>query len=92
VVLITAPIKDGWYDLSEDWHVFPGQFGLALVDGPPRAEGKRFKFFEMFGHRVETMLFDDANTDGYLEALTGWAAENGWQIEAEDRSAVLYRR
>jgi predicted O-methyltransferase YrrM len=92
VVLITAPIKGGWYDLSDDWHVFPGQFGLALVDGPPRAEGKRLKFFEMFGHRVETMLFDDANTDGYLEALTGWAAENGWQIEAEDRSAVLYRR
>jgi predicted O-methyltransferase YrrM len=92
VVLITAPIKGGWYDLSEDWHVFPGQFGLAIVDGPPRSEGKRFKFFEMFGHRVETMLFDDADTDGYLEALTGWAAENGWQIEAEDRSAVLYRR
>jgi predicted O-methyltransferase YrrM len=92
VVLVTAPIKHDWYDLSEDWHVFPGKFGFAFVDGPPRSEGKRIRFLDMFGHRADVLMFDDADSDGYLDAITDWAAAHGMQMQAEDRSAVIYRR
>jgi predicted O-methyltransferase YrrM len=92
IALVTAPIKGDWYDLSEDWQTLPSKFGFAFVDGPPRAEGKRLRFLEVFGDRAEVLMFDDADGDAYLEALTNWAAERGMQIQSEDRSAVIYRR
>ena len=91
VALITAPIKDGWYDLGEDMAALPARFGMALVDGPPRSEGKRLKFLEVLADRCDVLMFDDADTDGYLADLKAWAAANGWLIEAEDRTAVIYK-
>lgn len=89
VVLVTAAIKDGWYDLSADAAAMPERFGLAIVDGPPRYLGDRMKFFDHFGQACDVMLFDDADGDGYLNKLREWAAANGRQVNAQHRVAVI---
>jgi len=92
IALVTAPLKDGWYDLSEDMGTMPERFGLAIVDGPPRSDGKRMAFLDKMADRCDVLLFDDADTDGYLSELTAWAKANGREIQAEDRAAVIYRK
>lgn len=47
--LHTAPLVDGWYDLPDN---LPTDFSVAVVDGPPRQNGERFRFWPMVGERV----------------------------------------
>lgn len=91
VTLVTAPLKDGWYDLG-DTSAFPEAFGLALVDGPPREGNDRMKFFETFGDRCAVILCDDANKPSYAAALTAWATSRGREIKIDGRSAVILPR
>lgn len=90
VMLIDVPIKDGWYDVSEDLDKIPSSFGLGLVDGPPRLLGDRMKFFEQFGEDCKIILCDDADDWSYLENLKEWAATMDLVVETEaDRTAVI---
>jgi predicted RNA methylase len=91
VALITAELKDGWYDLEADMASLPAEFGLAFVDGPPRVHGSRMKFFEVFGHRCEVILCDDADDATYAQKLKAWAAANGRTYQADGRAAVILK-
>lgn len=85
--IVYAPLRDGWYDLSED--KLPESFGLGLVDGPPRYLGDRMKFFDTFGDCVSAVLCDDADDPGYLSALRVWADTKGMVVEHDGRPAVI---
>lgn len=87
VVLVTATIKDGWYDLAGA--AMPEEYGLAFVDGPPRAVSDRMKFFDVFGERCNVILCDDADDPKYAAALTQWAKAHNRQIQIDGRSAVI---
>jgi len=89
VALVTAELKDGWYDLADDMASLPEQFGLAFVDGPPRKDGDRMKFFETFGRRCKVILCDDANNPIYARELKAWAAANGRQYRSDGRAGVI---
>ena len=89
VALVTADLKNGWYDFGPDIDVMPKEFGLALVDGPPRALGDRMKFFEVFGDRCKVILCDDANSPSYSEELKAWAASRGRKFQSDGRAAVI---
>jgi Predicted O-methyltransferase len=90
VVLVTAALKDDWYDLEQDMASLPEQFGLAFVDGPPREHGSRMRFFKTFGLRCKVILCDDANDPNYARELMAWAAANGRQYHADGRAAVIH--
>lgn len=92
IALLSAPLKDGWYDLEAEMHELPDRFGFAFVDGPPRINGSRMKFFEVFGSRCEVILCDDANDADYSRKLIDWAIANGRTYQADGRAAVLYRQ
>lgn len=87
VVLVTAGIKDDWYDLTAD--ELPAEFGLAFVDGPPRALSDRMKFFDVLGDRCHVILCDDADDLKYAAALTKWAKTRNREIQIDGRSAVI---
>lgn len=89
IAIVTATIKDGWYDLSEDMDGLPDKFSLGVVDGPPRYFGDRMKFFDIFGDRCEAFLADDADNAEYSDQLTEWASQNGRTVEINERAAVL---
>jgi hypothetical protein len=89
IALVTAEIKDGWYDLADDMGSLPEQFGLGFVDGPPREGGDRMRFFDVFGHRCKVILCDDANSPSYTLKLKAWAAANGRTFRADGRAAVI---
>jgi hypothetical protein len=92
VVLVTAALKDGWYDLEGDMDSLPKAFGLALVDGPPREGNDRMKFFDLFGDRCNVILCDDANKPSYATALKAWAKSRDREIKIDGRSAVILPR
>lgn len=92
IALITAGLKDGWYDLESEMPSMPEKFGLAFVDGPPRKNGSRLKFFETFGARCEVILCDDANDADYSKQLKEWAKANGRIYQSDGRAAVIYRK
>ena len=89
VALVTADLKDGWYDLELDMGSLPEQFGLAFVDGPPRENGTRMQFFDTFGARCKVILCDDADDAAYARKLKAWAAANGRKFQADGRAAVI---
>lgn len=87
VTLVTTEIKDGWYDLAGV--KLPKQFGLAFVDGPPRAGTDRMRFFDAYGDRCKIILCDDADDPGYAQKLTAWANSRKREIKIDGRSAVI---
>lgn len=90
VALVTAALKDNWYDLDADIEAFPKEFGLAFVDGPPRYLGcDRLRFFEVFGDRCKIILCDDANSPGYAAQLRAWAASKGRKFQSDGRAGVI---
>jgi predicted O-methyltransferase YrrM len=91
IALITAPLKNDWYDLEAEMPNLPEQFGLAFVDGPPRTQGNRMKFFETFGHRCEVILCDDACEAMYAKRMKEWAEANGRTYQADGRAAVILK-
>lgn len=91
IALITAPLKEGWYDLSAEIDGMPERFGFAFVDGPPRKRGTRMKFFETIGPRCDIILCDDANDADYTRLLKAWAAANGRTYRADGRAAVILK-
>lgn len=91
IALITAPLKNDWYDLGAEMPNLPEQFGLAFVDGPPRTQGNRMKFFETFGHRCEVILCDDACEAMYAKRMKEWAEANGRTYQADGRAAVILK-
>jgi predicted O-methyltransferase YrrM len=92
IALVTAELKDGWYDIESDLGAFPKEFGLAFVDGPPRVLGNRMKFFDVFGDRCKVILCDDANSPSYTAQLKAWAASRGRKFQADGRAAVILPR
>lgn len=89
IALVACPLKDGWYDVADDLAELPERFALALVDGPPRMFGDRFKFFDVLADRCEIIIVDDADTPGYAEKLTAWAHANKRGIKIDGRGAVI---
>lgn len=87
VMLVTAPLVDGWYDL--DPTELPKSFGLACVDGPPRQAGDRMKFFDRFGDDCKVIFCDDADDRSYRQKLTEWAKSRGREIQIDGRCAVI---
>lgn len=88
--IIEVPIKDRWYDLSEDEDVIPSRFGMGLVDGPPRYLGTRMTFFERMGQDCDIILCDDVDDDSYLDHVKEWAATQDMVVETEaERIAVV---
>jgi predicted O-methyltransferase YrrM len=93
VALVTAGLKDKWFDIDADLGAFPKEFGLAFVDGPPRYLGcDRMRFFEVFGDRCNVILCDDANSPGYAAQLRAWAASKGRKFQADGRAGVILPR
>lgn len=89
VVLVTAPVKDGWYDLSGDLSSMPASYGLAFVDGPPRELSDRMAFFEAFGRESRVILCDDAKDVSLAGKLRAWAQSKGRTINIDGRAAVI---
>lgn len=92
IAIVHCPIRDGWYDLSEDMGSLPERFAAGLVDGPPRMFGSRMKFFDVFGDRVSAILADDADDTGYAAKLSTWAADHDRTIQVDKRSALILKR
>ncbi|MGI9492770.1 MAG: hypothetical protein ACR2QF_10265 [Geminicoccaceae bacterium] len=93
IALVTCPLKDDWYDLSEDMGALPDRFALALVDGPPRYLAKRMPFFETFGHCSDVIVCDDANEGTYAVDLRKWADIHSREIRIEgSRLAIIMPR
>ena len=85
-----APLVDDWYDL--DAFDLPAKFALGFCDGPPRAFGTRWKFFDRIAPRCSAIVIDDVKTDaGYLRQVAEWAAANGRTFEIHGRAALLLR-
>lgn len=92
IVVVTNPLKDGWYCLDADLPAFPERFALGFVDGPPRALGDRMKFFDVFGGRCDTFLIDDADDKTYAQRLETWASENDRDYHKDERAAMILPR
>lgn len=81
-------LKDGFYDLSDELH--PHDFGLALVDGPPRVIGDRFKFFDILGDRCRVIMVDDMDDPTYSQKVLEWAESRDRGVEwPTTRYAIL---
>jgi predicted O-methyltransferase YrrM len=89
VTLVTAGIKNGWYDLADDLAALPETFAFAFVDGPPRQYGDRMQFFNVFGERSTTILCDDADDKAYAEKMKTWARSRGREMQIDDRAGVI---
>ena len=85
-----APIKDGWYDLSDI--ELPGHFALALVDGPPRYLASRMPFYERLATRCDAIVVDDVDDPTYADEITAWAARHGRQVDFVPERAALIRK
>ena len=44
----------------------PGKYAMAIVDGPPRLIGDRFKFFEEFGGHPALCYWTTHNGGGWV--------------------------
>lgn len=91
IALITCEIKDGWYDLGDDWSELPKKFAVGLLDGPPRMLGDRMRFLEHFGQSTKVILVDDADDKQYASKLSAWAEANSRHIEFGDHRAAVIR-
>lgn len=89
IKLITAELKDGWYDLADIADQLPDTFALAFVDGPPRYLGTRLPFFDAFGERCRVILYDDASDTIIAPGATAWAAAQGREIRKDGRAGVI---
>jgi len=87
IAIVTVPLKDGWYDLSEDRAEMPKKFALGLIDGPPRLMGDRTRFLDEL--ECSVILADDADDAGYADKLKAWAAKSNRPIEIGDRRAAV---
>ena len=90
IAICTQPIRNGWYDLSDI--ELPGEFALALVDGPTRQLGSRMPFYERFGEACETIIVDDVDDPTYAKAIATWANENGRRVDFVGERAALIRK
>ncbi|RWO22821.1 class I SAM-dependent methyltransferase [Mesorhizobium sp.] len=86
ITLVTADLKDGWYDLTDE---LPASFGLAFVDGPPRKLGDRLVFFERFGDRCKVILYDDASDVIISPRVMDWARAQGREVQKDGRAGVI---
>lgn len=86
IILVTADLKDGWYDLTDE---LPAEFGLAFVDGPPRVLGDRMGFFDRFGERCKVILYDDASDAVIGPKVTAWAKSQGRELQKDGRAGVI---
>jgi predicted O-methyltransferase YrrM len=89
IMLVETELLGGWYDLDADMAKLPAEFGVGLVDGPPRAHGSRMRFFEVFGDRCRVIVCDDVDDVRYREQIRKWAASKGREIKIDGRSAVI---
>ena len=90
IAIVHCSIKDGWYDLSEDWHLIPDNFSLGLNDGPPRLLGDRMGFFEHFGDKCDIIISDDADSNPFKDNMTEWADGRGLKITYPyERAAIM---
>lgn len=88
IAVVQCPIRDEWYDVSEDIDQMPKRYAVGVVDGPPRALGDRMRFFDAF--TCEVYLADDADDSDYADQLTSWAERNDRPIQLDDgRAAVI---
>jgi predicted O-methyltransferase YrrM len=93
IAIVHTPIKDGWYDLTEDRKLMPDAFSVGLVDGPPRVLGNRMKFFETFGDTTTVIICDDADDLDYFSELSSWAKLRSREIKTDGtRSAMIMGR
>lgn len=92
IVLVTAELKDGWYDLSEaDRAQMPGHYAVALNDGPPRsAENSRAPFYQHLAPISDVLLVDDVDDDETLVTLHEWARLSDREVTfIEPRTAII---
>ncbi len=91
IALVTAELKDGWYDLMEDAAAFPHRFAVGLVDGPPRIHGDRLKFFDIFGDRTSLIICDDSDDADYVEKIAKWAKDRNRKFtRGDDRGSMVW--
>lgn len=86
IMLVTAELKDGWYDIVDD---LPTEFGMAFVDGPPRTLGDRMQFFDRYGDRCKVILFDDASDAMIGPRVKAWADAHGREVQKDGRAGVI---
>lgn len=87
IALVTAPIRDGWYDIESDLGALPDRFAVGLNDGPPRELGDRMRFFDYFNPDV--IIADDADNPEYFTKLTAWAKSQGRDIHLPEMRAAI---
>ena len=74
IAIVHAPIKNDWYAIeSEDFKDLPQEFGLCVVDGPPRELGDRMGVCDWFANLSRRVVFDDADNDTLVKRIKGWA-------------------
>lgn len=86
ITLVTAELKDGWYDLTDE---LPASFGVAFVDGPPRKLGDRLKFFDRLGERCKIILYDDASDLMIAPRVAAWAKAQNRELQIDGRAGVI---
>jgi len=86
-----APMAaDHWYDVGK--FDLPRKFALGFCDGPPRAFGTRFRFFEELAPRCEAIVADDIKTDAnYARRVREWAEANGRTMQILGRAALVLK-
>jgi predicted O-methyltransferase YrrM len=89
IAIVTAELKDRWYDLADVSGDLPAEFGVGLLDGPPRGLSNRMRFLEEFGDRCRVILCDDANDTVYGPQIRAWAASRGRTVQSDGRAAVI---
>lgn len=91
VGLCCAPLVDGWY--QPELFDLPNKFAFGFCDGPPRMNGTRMKFFEVFGPRCAVILVDDIKTDiNFSRKVQEWAEMEGREVQILGRTALLLQR
>lgn len=91
VGLCHAPLVDGWYNISS--LELPDKFAFGFCDGPPRCNGTRMKFFEVFGERCTVIAVDDFKSDNnFARAVHQWAEANGRTVTILGRAALIQKR
>lgn len=82
------PLKDGWYDLrevpNEDW-------GLVVIDGPPRKDANRMAVLERLDLAQCVVLADDVQSDGGVAGMVEALARTHQVhvVEDEGRAFVV---
>lgn len=91
IEICRCPIVDGWYDLTGTT-LLDRHYSVGLNDGPPRELGSRMGFFEKFGGKVDTILVDDTDDDGYSKAVEGWGTKRGLRVDFVGVRTGIIRR